>query len=67
MYFDFTVPVPESHVVRITKGSVHYVYYECSREYVPDKKYNSAKRLCIGKQTAGDRGLMHPNQNFLAS
>jgi hypothetical protein len=66
MYFDFTVPVPESHVVRITKGSVHYVYYECSREYVPDKKYNSAKRLCIGKQTAGDRGLMHPNQNFLA-
>lgn len=65
MYFDFTVPIPAKHVVRITIKGSKYIYFERSREYDTDKKYNSAKRICIGKQDGADCNLMHPNQNFL--
>lgn len=65
MYLDSTVPIPEKHVVRITVKGVKYIYLERSREYDRDRKYNSAKRVCIGKQHETDCSLMHPNQNFL--
>ena len=65
MYLDSTVPIPDKHVVRITVKGVKYIYLERSREYDKDRKYNSAKRVCIGKQHETDCKLMHPNQNFL--
>jgi len=65
MYFDFTVPIPGKHVVRITIKGITYLYCERSREYDKGKKYNSAKRICIGKQDEADCNLMYPNQNFL--
>ena len=65
MYLDLSVPIPDKHVVRITIKGIAYIYLERSREYDQGRKYNSAKRTCIGKQDGTDCSLMHPNQNFL--
>jgi hypothetical protein len=47
MYFDFTVPIPSDHVVRIRKDDIIYIYYEYDRKYNRDRGYNSAKRACM--------------------
>lgn len=65
MYLDSTVSIPEKHVVRITVKGVKYIYLEVSREYDRERKYNSAKRVCIGKEHETDCTLMYPNRNFL--
>lgn len=64
MYLDFTVPIPSDHVVRIRKEGIVYIYYEYDRSYDKARKYNSAKRSCVGKQSSSDCNLMYPNQNF---
>ena len=64
MYYNYTVTVPQEHVVKIKKDDVLYIYYECGRDYDKDKKYSLPKRMCIGKLCSDDEKKMHPNQNF---
>ena len=65
MYLDFLVSIPSTHIVRITRDGVKYIYYEYDRKYDGKKGYNSAKRACIGKQSEEDCNKMYPNQNYL--
>lgn len=64
MYYKYTVEIPKEHVVRIKNKGVTYIYFEYDRVYDLEKKFNSAKRQCIGKQSEKDCNLMYPNQNF---
>ena len=67
MYLNLTIPVPvEKGKLTIKKiKNTPYVYYEIGRTYDAGKKYNSPKRVCIGKECAGRPGLMIPNTSFL--
>lgn len=67
MYLNLTVPTPEEKgkiTIKRIKNTP-YVYYEIGRTYDPAKKYNSPKRVCIGKACDGRPGMMLPNTNFL--
>ena len=64
MYYKYTVEIPKDHVVRVKNKEAIYIYFEYDRAYDKDKKFNSAKRQCIGKQSEKDCNLMYPNQNF---
>lgn len=67
MYLNITVPIPTEKGKITTKKikNTPYVYYEIGRTYDSAKKYNSAKRVCIGKKCADRHGMMSPNLNFL--
>ena len=67
MYLDCTIKIPESNG-KITKKTIKgttYIYYEYARIYLKDKKYNTPKRTCIGKQIPSQPALMQPNDKFL--
>ena len=51
MYLNLTVPMPSEKGKLTTKTikNTPYVYYEISRTYDSDKKYNSPKRVCIAQ------------------
>lgn len=69
MYFDTPVPVPDEpgKITFREKAGTVYVYYEYDRTYKPDKKYNVAKRVTIGKLVdPEDDTLMYPNDKFAA-
>ena len=67
MYLNLTVPMPSEKGKLTTKTikNTSYVYYEISRTYDSDKKYNSPKRVCIGKRCPDSSGMIIPNTNFL--
>ena len=67
MYLNLTVPVPTEKGKLTIKNikNTPYVYYEIGRTYDAAKKYNSPKRVCIGKGCAGRPGMMIPNTSFL--
>ena len=69
MYLDTPVAVPDEPgkmTFREKAGTV-YVYYEYDRVYKPDKQYNVAKRVTIGKLVdPSDRTVMLPNDKFAA-
>lgn len=67
MYLDCKVEIPKADG-KITKKTIKgttYIYYEYARVYVKEKKYNTPKRTCIGKQVPGQPLLMIPNDRFL--
>ncbi len=67
MYLDCEVKIPEAKG-KITKKTIKgatYIYYEYARVYSKQKKYNTPKRICIGKQVPGQPELMLPNEKFL--
>ena len=69
MYFDTPVPVPDEpgKITFREKAGTVYVYYETGRTYKPDKKYNVAKRVTVGKLADPvDRSRMYPNDKFAA-
>lgn len=67
MYLNCQVKIPETNG-KITKKTIKgttYIYYEYARVYLKDKKYNTPKRICVGKQVPGQPALMLPNDKFL--
>ena len=67
MYLNMTIKTPREAgklTVKKIKGTP-YVYYEIGRTYDAKKKYNSPKRVCIGKECSGNPGKMIPNTSFL--
>lgn len=67
MYLDCKVEIPKADG-KITKKTIKgttYIYYEYARVYMKEKKYNTPKRTCIGKQVPGQPLLMIPNDKFL--
>ncbi|MFV0465777.1 MAG: transposase [Lachnospiraceae bacterium] len=67
MYLDCQVKIPKTDG-KITKKTIKgttYIYYEYARVYLKDKKYNTPKRICVGKQVLGQPSLMLPNDKFL--
>lgn len=64
MYCKYTVEIPRDHVVRVKSKGATYIYFEYARTYDQEKKFNSAKRQCIGKQSQEDCNLMYPNEHF---
>lgn len=67
MYLDCQVKIPETDgkISKKTIKGTTYIYYEYARIYLKDKKYNTPKRICIGKQIPGQPALMLPNDKFL--
>ena len=67
MYLNLTVPIPSEKGKLTTKTikNTPYIYYETGRTYDAAKKYNSPKRVCIGKKCNDHPGMMTPNTNFL--
>lgn len=58
IYKNIKVEIP-SKTVRYSNNGI---YYEVSRTYKKDKKYNTPNRICIGK--AIDEKYMYPNENY---
>ena len=67
MYLDCQVKIPEADgkISKKTIKGTTYIYYEYARVYLKDKKYNTPKRICVGKQVPGQPALMFPNDKFL--
>jgi len=66
MYLDYLVNIPEvkGKITFRSKGTARYVYYECDRNYDPQKQYTTVKRVTIGKVSDEDETKMRPNENF---
>jgi transposase len=64
MYYNYTVEIPKDHVVKVKNKGVTYIYFEYDRTYIKEKKFNSAKRQSIGKQSKEDCNLMYPNEYY---
>ena len=69
MYFDCPVliaSIPRKTVrLQRNKEGTTYIQLELSRTYKPDRKYNVAKRVIIGKVCPEDETKMLPNDHFL--
>ena len=67
MYLNMTIEKPKEAGKLTTKKikGTPYIYYEIGRTYDAKKKYNSPKRVCVGKECADHPGRMIPNTNFL--
>lgn len=67
MYLDCKVKIPDADgkISKKTIKGTTYIYYEYARVYMKEKKYNTPKRICVGKQVPGQPGLMLPNDKFL--
>ncbi len=67
MYLNCTVEIPEdkSGISKKKIKGTTYVYYEHSRRYDSDKKYNVPQCTTIGKQSDIDPAMMIPNSNYL--
>lgn len=67
MYLNCRVKIPSEQgkiSIKTIKGTP-YVYYEYSRIYIKEKKYNTPKRTCIGKRDPEQPSFMQPNEKFL--
>ncbi len=67
MYLNCKVKIPEADgkISKKTIKGTTYIYYEYARIYLKEKKYNTPKRICVGKQVPGQPALMLPNDKFL--
>ncbi len=67
MYLNCKIKIPEGtgKISVKTISGTSYVYYETSRTYIKGKRYNSAKRTCIGKRDPEQLSFMYPNEKFL--
>lgn len=67
MYLNCKVKIPETEgkISVKTISGTSYVYYEYSRTYNKEKKYNEPKRTCIGKRDKEQPGFLYPNEKFL--
>ena len=52
MYLNQTATMPSEKGQLKTISKIPYVYYEIGRKYYKEKKYNSAKRVCIGNDVS---------------
>ncbi|MFI3202458.1 MAG: hypothetical protein R3Y54_13235 [Eubacteriales bacterium] len=66
MYYDFLVEIPENtgKISKNKRGETVYIEYTYERKYIPEKKYNVAKRTTIGKMCNETPTMMYPNPNF---
>lgn len=67
MYLNCKIKIPEGtgKISVKTISGTSYIYYETSRTYIKGKRYNSAKRTCIGKRDPEQLSFMYPNEKFL--
>ena len=66
MYLNCRVKIPAEKGISHKKiQKTPYVYYEIGRVYIPDRKYNVPKTVCIGKEIPEQPGMMLPNENYL--
>ena len=67
MYLGCRVKIPTNggNITVKTINGTSYVYLERGRVYSSEKKYNSAKRTCIGKRDNEQKEFMFPNEKFL--
>ena len=67
MYLGCRVKIPTNggNITVKTINGTSYVYLERGRVYSNEKKYNSAKRTCIGKRDNEQKEFMFPNEKFL--
>lgn len=67
MYLDCKVKIPDAggKISKKTISGTTYIYYEYARVYLKEKKYNTPKRICVGKQIPEQPELMLPNDKFL--
>lgn len=66
MYLNCRVKIPAEKGISHKKiQKTPYVYYEIGRIYIPDRKYNVPKTVCIGKEIPEQPGMMLPNENYL--
>ncbi len=59
------VKIPNGKISIKTISGTSYVYYETGRTYIKGKRYNSAKRTCIGKRDPEQPTFIYPNEKFL--
>ena len=66
MYYDFTVPVPQTKgkITIKTKGAASYVQFQYGQTYKGEKQYVIPQRSIIGKLLPGDKSLMYPNEKY---
>ncbi|MBT8827524.1 IS1634 family transposase, partial [Lactobacillus delbrueckii subsp. bulgaricus] len=66
MYYNCLVNIPKNtgKISRNKRGKTTYIEYTYAREYLPEKKYNVARRTTIGKADPDHPGMMFPNPNF---
>jgi len=66
MHKKYTVDIPQAPgkitAKKLSAGT--YIYYEYSREYDRQKKFNIPRRACIGKQDPSDGTRMFPNEKY---
>ncbi|MGZ1403984.1 IS1634 family transposase, partial [Lactobacillus delbrueckii subsp. bulgaricus] len=58
------IPKNTGKISRNKRGKTTYIEYTYAREYLPEKKYNVARRTTIGKADPDHPGMMFPNPNF---
>lgn len=63
IYENIFVPKPDGTKIQ-AKNGILYVYHVKSSTYKPDKKYNSEKRILIGKVEDKNSNKMNPNDNY---
>lgn len=61
IYHDLKIEQPKGTKYYKRNGSV-YVYHVLESKYIPEKKYNIDKKICIGKMI--DDQYMNPNDNY---
>lgn len=61
IYHDLRIGKPKGTKYYKRNGSV-YVYHVLESKYIPEKKYNVDKKVCIGKMI--DEQYMNPNDNY---
>ncbi|WP_396598224.1 hypothetical protein [Lactobacillus delbrueckii] len=66
MYYNCLVNIPKNtgKISRNKRGKTTYIEYTYAREYLPEKKYNVARRTTIGKADPDHPGMIFPNPNF---
>ncbi|WP_225209291.1 hypothetical protein [Lactobacillus delbrueckii] len=66
MYYNCRVNISKNtgKISRNKRGKATYIEYTYAREYLPEKKYNVARRMTIGKADPDHPGMMFPNPNF---
>ena len=60
MYYNCLVNIPKNtgKISRNKRGKTTYIEYTYAREYLPEKKYNVARRTTIGKADPDHPGMM---------
>ena len=56
------IPSAPGKITRKKLSAGTYIYYEYSREYDKEKKFNIPRRACIGKQDLSNESRMFPNE-----